>query len=141
MKLVVDASVALKWFFRVQPDEENSDQALQILKSLDSGKIQLFQPPHFLSEVTAVLARKDPDNLAANLADLLALDFQVVSVPQNYAVAASISIRLQHHLFDTLYHAVALNEPGAIFVTADLQYFSKAQSMGQIVLLSSLHLL
>ena len=75
MILVVDASVALKWFFHVQPDEENSAQALQILEHLDNGAIRLLQPPHFLAEVTAVLARKDPDNLAVNLADLLTLDF------------------------------------------------------------------
>lgn len=138
MILVVDASVALKWFFHVQPDEEDSAQALQILEHLDNGTIRLLQPPHFLAEVTAVLARKDPDNLAVNLADLLTLDFQTVNASHIYAIAASIAIKLQHHLFDTLYHAVALNEPDVTFVTADQQYYLKAQSMGRIVLLSDL---
>ena len=39
--------------------------------------------------------------------------------------AADLSILLKHHLFDTLYHAVALEEH-ATLVTADEAYFAKA---------------
>jgi Ca2+-binding RTX toxin-like protein len=38
----------------------------------------------------------------------------------------------QHHLFDTLYHAVALQTPGALCVTADRRYLAKAHPVGQI---------
>ena len=37
--------------------------------------------------------------------------------------------------FDTLYHAVALQTPGGILVTADKVYYKKAKSLGQIQLL------
>jgi len=40
-----------------------------------------------------------------------------------------------HHLFDTLYHAVALEE-GARLVTADAAYFAKAKDLGGIELLA-----
>jgi predicted nucleic acid-binding protein len=36
---------------------------------------------------------------------------------------------LNHHLFDALYHAVAL-EVGATLVTADEVYFNKAKELG-----------
>lgn len=48
--------------------------------------------------------------------------------------AATMAVELNHHLFDTLYHAVAL-ETGATLVTADERYFVKAQGIGNILLL------
>ncbi len=45
--------------------------------------------------------------------------------------AADMSVALNHHLFDTLYHAVALEE-GATLVTADEVYLGKAQGLGGI---------
>ena len=42
---------------------------------------------------------------------------------------------LNHHLFDTLYHAVALCEPDANLITADERYFLKASHKGKITLL------
>ena len=49
--------------------------------------------------------------------------------------AADLSIALNHHLFDTLYHAVALEE-GATLVTADAAYFGKAKDLGGVELLA-----
>ena len=40
--------------------------------------------------------------------------------------------QLKHHLFDTLYHALAFTIPGAVLVTADRRYFDKARHLGQI---------
>ena len=46
-----------------------------------------------------------------------------------------MSIALDHHLFDTLYHAVALEE-GATLVTADETYYGKAKDLGGVGLLA-----
>jgi predicted nucleic acid-binding protein len=46
--------------------------------------------------------------------------------------AADLSAALNHHLLDTLYHAVALEE-GATLVTADAAYFVKAKHLGAII--------
>jgi predicted nucleic acid-binding protein len=50
-----------------------------------------------------------------------------------YLKACDLSNSLKQHLFDTLYHAVALTEPDTIFVTADDRYYRKAASAGKIV--------
>jgi hypothetical protein len=46
-----------------------------------------------------------------------------------------LAIRLNHHVFDTLYHAVALSVPQTTLVTADETYYRKAQAFGAIRLL------
>ena len=43
---------------------------------------------------------------------------------------------LSHPLFDTLYHAVALETEGALLVTADAGYLRKAARDGQIISLA-----
>jgi predicted nucleic acid-binding protein len=53
-----------------------------------------------------------------------------------YTRAIALACQLDHHLFDTLYHAVALTIPGAVLVTADRRYFAKAQHLGQITWLA-----
>jgi predicted nucleic acid-binding protein len=41
-------------------------------------------------------------------------------------------IDLGQHLFDTLYHAVALETPDAVLITADERYFRAARHAGRI---------
>ena len=57
MILVVDASVALKWFLQSRDNEADCDLALSILYGVADGQIQLIQPPHFIAEVAAELAK------------------------------------------------------------------------------------
>lgn len=47
-------------------------------------------------------------------------------------LACTLATDLDHHLFDTLYHAVALDVAGAILVTADNRYLRKAKQVGRI---------
>lgn len=136
MIVVVDASVAVKWFVSVKPDEEHADRALKILEQTAGGSIRLVQPPHFLAEVAAVLARLKPDAAQEDLSDLLHIEHEIMDTPQTYATALTLAMRHQQHLFDTLYHAVALQTPGATLVTSDARYFAKARGEGRIALLS-----
>ncbi len=55
--------------------------------------------------------------------------------PEIYSTAIDLSARYRHHLFDTLYHAVALNTPGATLITADAVYYRKTERSGRILLL------
>ena len=135
MIVVVDASVALKWFFQSREDEADCDLALAILTGIDEGRIHMLQPPHFIAEVTAVLAREKPAEAQDDLFDLLAIESRFVEEPEIYATAMVLAIHCRHHLFDTLYHAVALNTPGATLVTADRRYYEKAAGFGRITLL------
>ena len=137
---VVDASVAVKWFLRSAAEEADADIALAILEQSALGRLPMVQPPHFVAEVAAVLARLKPAEAKDDLLDLL----QIVGGPPEgaeisteiYATALDLALRHQHHLFDTLYHAVALHTPGAVLVTADKRYYDKAKGEDRIVLLA-----
>ena len=135
MNWVIDASVALKWFLRFRAEEDHVPQAIALPEQTLSGAADAVQPPHFYAEMAAVLARVKPDTAGEDMADLLRLDFQVAEGPELYALAIDLSRRYGHHLFDTLYHALALLQPEATLVTADRRYFIKAQGQGRILLL------
>jgi len=134
--LVVDASVALKWFLNVGDGEPDREHALTLLNGVDDESVQLVEPAHFIAEVAAVLARVKPDVAEDDLLDLLNVEYRTIETQETYARALELSIRYQHHLFDTLYHAVALDVPGASLVTADRRYYDKASSEGRIMLLA-----
>lgn len=51
-----------------------------------------------------------------------------------YQRAIELARQYNHHLFDTLYHAAALEE-SATFITADRRYYDKAKLAGHIMLL------
>lgn len=116
-------------------DEADCDLALAILSGIDEDRIHMLQPPHFIAEVTAVLAREKAEEAQDDLFDLLAIESRFAEEPEIYATAMNLAIRCRHHLFDTLYHAVALNTPGATLVTADCRYYEKAVGFGRINLL------
>jgi len=136
VRLVLDASVALKWFFRARTDERDADTATDLLTAYAAGQHELLAPPHFQAEMCAVLAREAPDTMADHLADLLDLAIPVRGDAAVYARAMQLSRDLDHHLFDTLYHAVALETERSVLVTADARYFAKASGSGRIHLLS-----
>ena len=132
MIVVADASVALKWFFSDSTVEPHTDLALAIFEGAVLGRIQLVQPVHFVAEVAAVLARLKPDEAQDDLVDLIAIDRQTKDSPELCVAAVDLATRLRHHLFDTLYHALALQTPGAVLVTANRRYFDKARHLGRI---------
>ena len=138
MILVVDASVALKWFLGGRHEETHAEAAEGILRSIGAGRARMVQPPHFLAEVAAVLARLQPATADEDLRFLQAVEWEVAEWPEIYTTAIALSERLRHHLFDTLYHAVALHNDGATFVTADEAYHGKAQGEGRISRLQDL---
>lgn len=132
---VIDASVAVKWF--VDGDwaqsEDHVDHALALLLACRDGQVDFLQPPHFVAEVAAVLARGKPQAATEDIQNLLDMDFQVVDALPIYENAIDLSRQLKHHLFDTLYHALALATPGVSLITADRRYYNKAHHLGQIL--------
>jgi predicted nucleic acid-binding protein len=142
MICVVDASVAVKWFVAVKwaLAEAHVEPALDVLRASAQGHVEFFQPPHFLAEVAAVLARLTPTQAHQHVANLAAMDITWAEPKAAYAQAIELACLLNHHLFDTLYHALALNVPGAVLITADKRYFDKAAHLGQIAWLPDFHL-
>ena len=88
----------------------------------------------------AVLAREKPADALSDLKDLMAVEFESATEPVVYEAACKLALRLGQHLFDTLYHAVALHTPGATLVTADKRYFRRAKDVGRIALLADVAL-
>lgn len=132
MTVVLDASVIVKWILADRADEAHSFQALRILHYVKEAHISVLQPPHWLAEVAAVIVRLEPRRAHEAVSLLSALEFPVSTGIDVYEKACDLSSSLKQHLFDTLYHAVALLEPEAVFVTADEQYYAKAHKAGRI---------
>lgn len=131
--IVVDASVAIKWFVVESPEEEDTAAAIELLKAYRDDLIELWQPPIWHAEVLAVLARIVPDKVEQHAWKLLALDHGEASGSSAYLKAVQLSIQLGHHLFDTIYHAAALTHPSAILITADEKYRIKAEPLGRVL--------
>jgi predicted nucleic acid-binding protein len=136
MRVVVDASVTIKWLLPEHPDETDGAQALALLDAVRNNHIQLVQPPHWLTEVGAVLARLDPVLAKPAVALLRAMEFPVKDEAEIYASGIDLAVELNHHLFDTLYHAVALTGFADTLITADLRYLRKARRKGAVCTLT-----
>jgi predicted nucleic acid-binding protein len=68
------------------------------------------------------------------------MDLPVSDHADLYGRACDLSVRLGAHVFDTLYHAVALSEPETTLVTADERYYRRALPTGRIVRLADVSL-
>jgi predicted nucleic acid-binding protein len=131
MRIVIDASVVVKWIFPESEGEDDAEQALALLAEVKAGRLNPLQPPHWLAEVGAVVTRLRPE-IAGSVLDLLdALELPVVNDLAIFKRASRISRDLDHHLFDTLYHAVAF-EHDIPLVSADGRYYRKARRLGGI---------
>jgi len=114
IKLVVDASVSVKWFVRDSLEEEDVEPAVDLLIGVGKNHIELIQPPHWMAEIVAVLSRLQP-HLVDEATDLL----DIMQIP---TVSDGNVYKLASHL--------------AILVTADQRYFRKSKQRGSICLLS-----
>jgi predicted nucleic acid-binding protein len=134
LKIVIDASVVIKWLLNDDPGEHDVDKAEAILALLTAGAAQAFQPLHWRAEALSVVARKAPEKIGQACTLLFSVLVQTVDGVETYRKAAELAAGLKHHLFDTFYHAVALDR-GATLITADDRYFAKAFRLGNIKLL------
>ena len=130
--IVVDASVAVKWFLPASGVERDAEPALELLDGVRKGTHILAAPAHWMAEVAGVLVRLSPETIEEDMRLLYALSPVPVEDLAVYETACRLAVRLKHHLFDTLYHAAALQLRGALLVTADEAYYRKAAHLGQI---------
>ena len=134
-QLVVDASVIVKWVIPHRAEERKTDRALSILHRVRASEITVHQPPHWLAEVSGVLTRLSPETVLDDIVDLYEMNFDVCDTLELYIKASELAADLNQHLFDTLYHAVAVTLADAVFITDDQRYFRKAERIGHIELL------
>jgi predicted nucleic acid-binding protein len=131
--VVLDASVFVKWLLQDQEREADTDQATAVVEAVVTGCIAAVQPVHWLAEVGGVMARLSPKTAEDDVALLQALGLSVSDEPAVLRRACRLAIELKHHLFDTFYHAVALEVEDATLVTADRRYLKKARRVGRII--------
>jgi predicted nucleic acid-binding protein len=136
MTLVVDASVVVKWLLTDPAREAEVAQAERLMAWVLKGQEEVLQPAHWLIEVGAVLARLSPATAVDDVAMLRALELPTDDGPSVLERACRLAIDLRQHLFDTLYHAVALETPDTRLVTADARYLAAGASLGRIIPLS-----
>jgi predicted nucleic acid-binding protein len=126
VSLVVDASVALKWFLLEEP---NASQALAILRGGDT----LIAPDFLIAEVcnaawrSARLGRLTQSQLDEIAASVPRFFDALVSATGLAPLAVEIARQLDHPVYDCLYLALAEAEQ-ASFVTADLQLLGKVRA-------------
>jgi predicted nucleic acid-binding protein len=136
MTIVLDASVILKWLLEDPTKEPDTEKALALIDAVVHGKLEILQPVHWLIEVAAVAARLTPQTAVRDVGMLSAMQFPTSDDPTVLLRATALAIETDHHLFDTLYHAVALEHDDAVLVTADDRYRRKAERYGMIVALA-----
>jgi predicted nucleic acid-binding protein len=139
MRCVLDASVIVKWLLHDADGEPNTPAARSLMDAVAGGEVEVLQPPHWLAEVAAVMARLSPATLATDIPDLFALDFDVADSLAVYQRATRLAVELNQHVFDALYHAVALESADCMLITADLRYLRKASAHGRIAGLGRWH--
>lgn len=132
--IVVDASVAVKWFV----PEDSSEEAAALLKTNQ----KLLAPELIRIEVAAALTRRlRMEELDENMTQLLLGDWrdylarQAVSLQPtvtDFDAATQLSITLNHQLQDCTYLAVA-NRLNVSLLTADKKFFDKANVAGHSV--------
>jgi predicted nucleic acid-binding protein len=135
MIIVLDASVILKWLIEDRLREPDTDKASALMESVVEGELEILQPVHWLVEVAAVAARLTPSTAVRDVELLATLEFPTTDDPNVIARATNLAIETKHHLFDTLYHAVAFEHEDAMLVTADDRYYAKAKRYGRIAAL------
>ena len=102
MRLVVDASIALKWFLPDREDEDHMAKAAAVADVIRRSGSVLFAPPHWMLEVIGVLARSEPQVVDHAIVVLSELRPVIVSTAGLLRRGANLSIAHKAHLFDTL---------------------------------------
>lgn len=139
LRMVLDASVILKWFL---DDENEQKEAFALREKLESEDYEVLVPSHCMTELCNTLCRKNPSNALDVFSVLKILEFKdcLLTLP-----LASIAFRLTRKypkisFYDAFYHAIALQNK-IPFVTADKKYYETVKKEGAILLLKDFDLL
>lgn len=120
--MIIDASVAVKWFF----EEEDSALARDLV-----GRESLRAPPLFLLEVGNAIWKKARKGQLHDLTDAVARHAELASVVEIVPDTADlapraleIALSLEHAIYDCMYVALAEAERDVV-VTADGRFRAK----------------
>ncbi len=133
-KIILDASVSIKWFF--QKEEILIEEAQMLLSDYLNKRIILMAPNIWVAEICNILPRKIKNiSLWGEIFSELKL-YRIIDVDISLSLA-SIAFELMNEFskisfYDASYHALALKE-GGVFVTADKKYYDMTKKKGAIM--------
>lgn len=125
-RIVIDASVALKWQLR---DDGDTAQADQLLDDYLNGSLQLLAPSLFDYEITNALrsallrGRISQDEAVAALEHYRGLGIEKIDFASFQGLAFDLACRHQRSAYDSAYMALALSS-NVWFYTGDLRLFN-----------------
>ena len=138
-QLVVDASVAIKWFV----PEPHSTEARRILDGYQTGAISLLAPDLINAEFGNIVWKKHTfQGLAAADAQTIISDFRKLTFTQTSAAALlvdayQLAVTHRRSVYDALYLGLSMRE-GCQFVTADEKFVNAvAPSFSNIIWLAN----
>lgn len=129
-KVVIDASVALKWQFK---DELETDQAIQMLSDLIEGKIGLISPSLFAYEIVnaihiAIVRERIPEEEGLDaINDILTVGVKLVEFTDLVEGTFKLTKTYNRSAYDCAYLALARKE-GCTMYTADRRLFNALKS-------------
>mgnify|MGYP001565775022 FL=1 len=125
-RIVIDASVALKWQFK---DEHETEQAIQMLIDFINGKIELISPNLFAYEIAnavniAVIKERmsEKEGLDA-INDILSIGVSLFDFASLVERSFRIARIYKRSVYDCAYLSLAEKE-GCIIYTADKRLFN-----------------
>ena len=134
-KIIIDASVAIKWYVR---DEVDAEKAIEMLFDYENGKINLIAPALFYYETanavnTAVLRKRITEYEGQDIIkDLMATDLITIAeaklIPSAYFYARKYNISV----YDASYLAAAKEHNTPIY-TADRKFYDAVKSKERLV--------
>jgi len=137
MMIIIDASVAIKWFVA---QESGKDQALEILHSAKNKPQEFAVPELFFNEMLAVFCRLEKDlRLICEYLESLQ-DFGFVRLGngrRTLSLAAELGTKYHLSGYDAIYAANA-KLVGGLWITADERAHKKIASLKISIPLSSL---
>jgi predicted nucleic acid-binding protein len=124
-KIVVDASIAVKWYIR---DEIDADRAIDMLLDYEKGKIKLIVPALFYYETgnainTAVIRKRITEEEGRGIIkDMIETDLAISATDKLIPAAYMYARKYAISLYDASYLAAA-KEHTAVFYTADRKFY------------------
>jgi len=140
MKIVIDASIGVKWFSC--KDEDNIDLALQIRNLKLKNEIEVTVPDLFFFETMNALLKKDGftnEIIHFSLETLYRMNLNII-YPDKEIIGNTIDIAKKSKLtfYDSLYMAVAMSRQ-ALLITEDLEMLQSSNSFSFIKSLGKFH--
>jgi len=130
---VVDASVAVKWALPVKDRVISSGTISRSVTRHSGGQGSHSSTSSLDGRSGSRVDPVGPKAIDPHASDVSRDGVAITTEWEVYEQACRLSVDLNHHLFDTLYHAVALQSSDTFFITADVQYFRKASQLGRII--------